>query len=457
MRTTAKQILFPMLGVACDLGHHDIYPRETRAYPSPFAANVRGRCAIERRLRGGSRPGMAVVELDGSSATGVWRWANGSPILWPDGREITYLAEQGVKAPDGSMVIDLHALPRIAASKGNAPSGVSVATLYRARVFAASGASWFCSRLGDEADWDYGAEMGDVARACSGNVSFAGRKGDDITAFMPVGDSYLYIATHRSLWCISGDPADGTMACVSPEIGVSGPSAWCWDGARVYFMNDKGLFVVTPGNAPIRLSSSFLDMRGTAATFMIHDPEENAVHAFGVSAMSNDGDESWFMELESEKPAFWPMSFLVGKEPVATRRLTVNGIDKAAFVCADGKCRVFSRAVPCEMPSCVAIGPFRVSDSDDTDGFLAELHVTSAAGSQPITATLFTGHSAEEAEHRAVDGTGGIAFDFTAGWNAVWRPRRRGAWAVVVLNCAEGAWAFEAMRAVLRHTGRLRP
>jgi hypothetical protein len=75
-----------------------------------------------------------------------------------------------------------------------------------------------------------------------------------------------------------------------------------------------------------------------------------------------------------------------------------------------------------------------------------------------MTASCYMAHSAERAVKLAKAGTGGLSFDFAAGWNPVWRPRLRGAWCVIVLEYAAGGkWAFEAVRAICRHTGRLRP
>lgn len=461
MRTTAKQILWPVRGVEEIAAYHDATPdtaSQTRAYASPYALNVRTRGPIELRERGGSRPGMKAVTGVTTDGGGRWLWPDGSAVLWPDGKEMTFSSDAVFYAPDGSRVIDLHAVPGIAASKGDAPTGVTVATIYRARLFAAKGSDWFCSRLGDTADWDYGADIADVARACAGNVALAGRKGDAITAFMPVNDSYLYIATARSLWCISGDPCNGSLSCVSTEVGVSGAAAWCFTGSRLYFLSDKGLFGVVPGEHPFLLSSAIPRLRGYSGSFMCHDPETDALHVFtDVPATGNTTVASdWYVEL-GERPAFWPASFATATRPVSACRMTVGGVDKAAFVCADGAWRVFDESVACEGASRVAFGPFRVSASDDMDGFLAELHVTLAEQSANMTAKIWTAHSAERAAKLAIAGTGGASFAFAPGWNAVWRPRVRGAWAVLVLECETGKWAFEAVRAICKHLGRLRP
>ena len=450
MRTTAKQIMWPVRGVEQIAAYHDATPDTARAYAAPFAMNVRVRGVIEERRRGGSRPGMKAVEGVAVSSGGRWLWSNGAPILWPDGSEVTFSTEAVYTAPDGSRVVDLHAVPRIAASTGNAPEGATIATTYRARLFAAVGSNWFCSRLGDTADWDYGADRDDVARACSGNVALSGRPASaGITAFMPVNDSMLYIATARSLWCLSGDPCGGSLSCVSSEVGVAGASAWCWNGSKLFFLGVDGLYGLIPGEHPVPLSDALPQLKGDSAALMAHDPRENALHVFSTA-----GD--WFVDLEGERPSFWPVSFGTGLRPSAVAHAMIGGELAAMFLCADGAWRVFDDSVACEKPSKVALGPFRISANDASDGFLDELHAATAQGSALVSASVFTGRTAEEAVKAAILDAQFSVFSFTGGYNAVWRPRVRGAWGVIVL-ASEGKWAYESIFAKLKHTGRLRP
>ena len=449
MRTTAKQIVWPVRGVESIAAYHDATPDTSRAYASPFAVNVRVRGTLEERRRGGSRPGMKAVEGVAAESGGRWLWPSGEPVLWPGGAEITFSSDEVVFAPDGSRVIMPHAVPRVAASKGDAPEGVTIATFYRARLFAAKGTDWFCSRMGDTADWDYGADRDDVARACAGNVALAGRKGDAITAFMPVDDSMLYIATARSLWCLSGDPCGGTIGCVSSEIGVAGAAAWCWSGSRLYFLGVDGLYGLAPGEHPVHLSGAIPALEGDLSAFMGYDPKESALHMFTAG-----GD--WFVDLNEERPSFWPVSFGAGLRPVAIGKATLGGENVAIFRCADGAWRQFADNVPCETSSNVALGPFRISADDSTDGFLDELHATMAYASAQVSASVYTGRTAEEAVRAARNNSGTVFFYLSGGYNAVWRPRVRGAWCVIVLASA-GKWAYESIFAKLKHTGRLRP
>lgn len=61
MRTTAKQIVWPVRGVEEVSAYHDAAPDAARTYAAPFSLNVCTRGPIEQRERGGSRPGLSAV------------------------------------------------------------------------------------------------------------------------------------------------------------------------------------------------------------------------------------------------------------------------------------------------------------------------------------------------------------------------------------------------------------
>lgn len=416
MRNVAKQIVWPVRGVEEVSAYHDATPDTSRAYAAPFSLNVCPRGPIEQRTRGGSRPGLSAVA-------------------------------SGMFVRDFHPVIDIPS-PVL---NGDAPSGAAVTAKYRDRIFASDGPSWFCSRMGRHDDWDYGADMGDTTRAIEGNLAFAGDRGEAITAIMPVDDGMLYIATAHTLWRMQGDPSVGQIHLVSREYGVVGPKAWCTANQRLFFVSHRGFVSLTYGEMPRYDSDALPHFPTSADTILGFDATENCV--FAVASTGASDYEVWQIEagMGTTNPPFWPLT-LPGR-PTAIG--TANG--RIAFQIG-GEWKQFDDSVACESASKVAIGPFRVSASDDADGFLAELHVALAESSSDVTATLYTAHAAERAVKLAKAGSGGVSSSFAAGWNRVWRPRVRGAWAVLVLECAaNGKWAFEAARAVCRQTGRLRP
>lgn len=412
MRTAPKQIRWPVRGVETITAYHDATSdaaiAQGHAYPAPFALNVRTLGPIEERMRGGSRPGL-------------------SPV------------------PQGAFVRDFHPAVSVpAAERGDAPD-TTLAAKYRDRVFAASGADWFCSRMGRHADWDYGADMGDTTRAVAGNLAFAGDRGETITAIMPVDDGTLYLATEHTLWRLQGDPASGQMHLVSREYGCVGPKAWCCANQRLLFVSHRGFTSLSYGEMPVLKSEALPGFPVDADTILGFDAKTNCAWSF-----SRGGVFMVEVGMGTVTAPFWPMSF-------ASLPSAVGSCDGRVAFLMDGAWMRLDESVPCESLSFVGIGPFRISASDDSDGFLAEIHATLAEGGADVSAHLFTARSAERATKLAIAGEGGAEFEFAAGWNPVWRPRARGAWAVLVLSCQSGRWAFEAARAVCRQLGRLRP
>lgn len=461
MRTTAKQILWPVRGVEEIVAYHDATPDTagaTRTYAAPFAVNVRTEGPIEGRRRGGSRPGLKRLTGVIGETGGVWRWPNGGAIQWEDGSSVRFaLPTTRYTGPDGAPFVNPHQPYAPTASKGSVPSGAQAMAWYRYRLFVAKDAQWYASRSGDATDWDYGGDMEDLGRAASGNVALAGLQGEKITAMMPVADRMLYIATERALWRLDGEPTSGSCKLVMEGVGCVGPNAWCWDGIALWWLSPNGVFALVPGEGPTHFTGALPNLRGTDANaLMVADHDANGIHLFSAV----DGD--WFFDPDGK--ASWPVAIPATMRPAAAAHVVSAHRNITALLCADGKWRHFDDSQATDdgtaFTSRIAFGPFRISDADDADGFLAELHATLAELPQQqtvtVTAKLWTAHSAERAVKLAKAGTGGTSFDFVAGWNAVWRPRARGAWGVLALE-SSGLWAFESVRAICKHLGRLRP
>lgn len=452
MRRSAKVLHFPFAGLTRSLSVRDnTQPSETRTYGTPLALNVRGSCTFEDRHRGGSRPGLAVVEGIAADGSGRWLWPNGEPILWPGGAAIVYADPfAGYHAPDGARFLDPHAGIRIAASEGAAPANPSLVTFYRARAFAAEGTQWYCSATGDAGNWDYGGDRENVARAVSGNIALAGRRGEGITAFMAVDDARLYMATKRSLWVMSEPTA--ALKKVSDAVGCVSANAWCVADGTLYTLSPQGLYMLAPDAAPLRVDAEIPDaLRGASTALLAYDPEENAIHVF-----SDKGD--FFYEIEAK--AFWPVAMPSTSRPTVAARCVLGGVDRLLLLGGDGIWRRFSsEAAPDD--SYVAIGPFRTSGRDDEDGILDTLHIVLADGSDDVALEIYPARTAEAALLKCADGVLAAAEPaFTAtvgeGFNHTIRPRVRGAWCVIVLRGTSGRWAYETATANCKSLGRLR-
>jgi hypothetical protein len=465
MRNAAKVLHFPFAGLSRSLSVRDnTQPSETRTYATPLALNVRGTCVFADRQRGGSRPGLKRLSGVVSDSSGVWRWPNGGAVEWPDGGNVLFdLPTTRFSGPDGAPFVNPHQPYAPRASKGSVPAECRAMAFYRYRLFVASGAQWYASRSGDLTDWDYGGDMEDLARAATGNVAHAGVEGETITAMMPVLDSLLYVATARSLWCLAGEPTNGVLKCVSTNVGCVGPSAWCFDGTRLWLFSAKGVYSLVPGEGgPVLSSKEVPQLKATDAdALMVPDFAADGVHLF-----SADGD--WFIE----EGALWPVAVPAAMRPVAAAHVIADGENRTVLLGSDGKWRYFDDSRDdddshdeidgAEIASCVAIGPFRTSGRDDEDGILDTLHVVLAEGSDDVSLEIYPARTAEAALAKAEAEPPAPSFAepaFTAtvgpGFNHTIRPRVRGAWCVIVLR-GTGRWAYETATATCKILGRLR-
>lgn len=431
MKSAAKLLRFPLGGLAKDGSYRDTtYPTEESVYSTPMAKNVIGECAFSSRLRGGSRPGLKAVENIESSGTARWLWPNGEPILWPDEKRMVFDTFESATLPDGSQIILSH----------------PPTCIYRDRVFKAEGSVWMASRTGDHGNFDFGGESDDPTKACAGNLAYAGRKGEDITAFAPFGDSRIFIATRRSLAVISGEPTSA-MAMVSENVGIVSADAWCNADGAFYFIGPNGMYVAADSSAILVSKQLPEDLKGLDYALLVYDPHYRGIHVFTES-------QDWFFDIE--RKAFWPVEYPATMMPDAGGSVIINGVNRTIFHCVDGEWRYWDDAQTTDdgedISSIVAIGPFKCGVNDDVDGMLDALNVTLANESANCEIRIYVGKSAEDAVRSS---TFLGPYQFGEGWNPVVRPRVRGAWCVIRLY-ATGKWAYESIQANIKVLGRLR-
>lgn len=358
MRQAPKQLHFPLAGIAKDASFRvSTEPTETRVYSSPMAVNVIGPCPFADRMRGGSRPSS---------------WL-GQPM------------------------------PR--------PADVK----YRARLVKSEGSVWMMSRTGKPTDFDFGIKTTrdtlDVSAAVAGNIALAGESGENITAFMPILDSMIFICSAHSIHLLTGEPTNGQKRIVSTQVGVVSEEAWCFDGQRIYFVGERGVYAMLPGESPIFLSAKLpRDLKGITNASLDYDSEYQGVHLY-----TDKGD--WFYDIESK--AFWKMDY------------------KTAA-------------------SKVVIGPFRLSQNDATDGLLDELTIAVGEGSSYVRVDMFAAPTAEASVALAtMDGDSACYALVRPGFNGNIRPRLRGAWCCLRL-ASEGDWAYENILSISKLLGKLR-
>ena len=454
MRPVAKLLHFPLGGVARNLSYRDTNRhREDGMYPTPNACNVWPSGPFESRLRGGSRPGL--VAFDGSLG-GVWCWPNGEPVYWPDG-ESKIIYGDGVGGD--SRTVDPHRLYQPSATIGDAPQNITCAAFHRARLAVAEGNAIYVSRSGNIHDFDYGADMDDVGRAAVLSLADADVVGEPITALAGVNDRLFYAATANSLWLIRADLVSGERSCVSGEVGIAGPNAWCWDGSKLIFLSPRGLYTLDSGEGnplwheqgvkPVSPNRVPAELLGQKDAILAYDPYWRGVFIFLPSG------NHWF--LDDAAGGLWPFRLADGFVPTSVLRVKNESREYCVFVGANGSRRTFSKSATTDMGtsfgSFVDIGPFSLNQSTDSgDAMLAEVTATLAEDSSASTLTIRAGRAAESA-YKAT--TALFSADLSKGWHHVLRPRLRGVWFVLRIY-SESQWAYESLEVVGRQLGRLR-
>jgi hypothetical protein len=308
-KTVQKTLTFPLAGVA----RRRTYREQNRPYAAPWAINVRGVGPLERRDRGGSRPGLTKVSstdlgttitclttltyIDGSGTrrrdlvviadgtlsylrgstittpTSELQWPDGETMLWEDGETVVYDSAVASVNPIGATDA-FHAVDRagklyladsvlrvynpatgimepVLATSGAVPTAQPLICLYRDRLFL-SGATnaWYCCRTSEVGDWSFADDMVDVNRAVAGGLEVAGKIGSIPKAMIPFRDKALVFACENDMWVLRGDPTTGKLVCASSEVGIIAPHAWGMTAdGLMAFLSNDGVYVWGVGDS----------------------------------------------------------------------------------------------------------------------------------------------------------------------------------------------------------------
>jgi hypothetical protein len=218
--------------------------------------------------------------------------------------------------------------------------GCTLCCAYRGRlVLAGPGAIWYMSRILDPADWDYGYDPNDPARAIAGTSTTTGGIPDQILALMPHSDNYLIFGCERSLWLLTGDPAyGGQITALSREVGVLGPGAWCNlpDGSLVILSRD-GLYQIPPGgrgnpealSRPV-LPEELVNLDWTANTLTLcQDTEARGLH-LAVTPTAGTTGTHYFLDVTAG--SFWPVVLPDTMQPTAMLSYAPDATDPTEVI-----------------------------------------------------------------------------------------------------------------------------
>tara|TARA_Y100000593_G_scaffold26096_1_gene51899 strand:+ start:5780 stop:7348 length:1569 start_codon:yes stop_codon:yes gene_type:complete len=452
-----KNLQFPLLGVR----RRGNYSKETDSrglFPAAWGANVRSEDALQRRLRGGSRPGLTkvvaddfgstisdMVSIDVSDASG-----NARPILFVlvdsaiktlDGATVSspvaYLTnesgdtltdastnkitvssgtapssgflvcgQQHVFAINTSGVVKMEPktgkTDSLVASSGSIPLSCTFGAVYRDRLFlSGQDNAIYASRMGDFTNWNFGDHFEDSRRAMAIQLSHSSEVGEPPTALASCMDQYLIAASRRSLWLIQGDPAaGGSLRQISDEVGIISSRAWVKFSNMLMFLAEDGIYKVNVDGSGLGLMTDSIpdELRhvdtSTKTVNLDWDEDRKAVHVY--LRTSGGSDTHWVYEVDSQ--SFWPVRLQDSHSPLVTCRHAGDLL----LAGSDGFIRKTSGNDDdgSNIESHVAIGPMRAAGPNEF-GRILNLHASMANGGGTVNWRVVTGNTAEEAAENA--------------------------------------------------------
>lgn len=516
MRTV--ELHFPNEGVNRRLAERR--PEKRGSYPCPWAVNVRMDDNFDRRLRGGSRPGLTkfvandfgttiadMVSIDVSSTAGVEEILfvladstiltgdavtlvgylldpNGDTLTDDAGNKILVSSvaapataflvtgQQHVFAITTSGITKMGAqsgqVDPVIATGGTIPTNQTFGAVYRDRMCLAGDDNViYMSRQGDYSNWDFGKDVGDNGRAVAFQLALGADVGPLPTAMIAHKDSSLLLASVRTLWVVRGDPTTGTFQRVSENVGIVSSKAWCKVEDTVYFLSNEGIYKVGAdgsGLAPVSENSVPVELRNvnTATTTVMlgYEHDRLAIHVYLKTAAGTD--THWVYELATE--SWWPVRLQDDHSPLAVcqhqGKLLLGGVDGyVRYIGGDDDDGT-------TIESHVIIGPMKLG-SIDRAGIINMLHGILAAGSGTVTWRIVIGAYAEEAADNAklaieafqASGSYGTYVSFTDTWTA---GRSKAQYPRVSSGWAciwlqsTAKWSFEGATMQVKRSGRYR-
>jgi len=451
MSTQAIELPFPLGGVQRRSANRRL-SNESPPHTA-WAVNVRAEGTLDRRLRGGSRPGLTkftntdygttiadIVSVTTGSENGTSdllvvladsvlnvteNGTNSTPVAYlttPSGDRLLtpggdlLVASTATAPPNGFLIVGqqkVYAVTSTAivefdpktgntnnlvASQGTLPVGMTFGAIYRNRmILSGQDNAIYASRLGDYTDWDFGAHYEDGARATAFQLALANEAGDKVTAVISHKDDYLICATRRSLWIVQGDPVTGRLERISQNVGIISAKAWVKTDDTIFFLSEEGPYrMQSNGSALEAVGQQSVpdELRGidtsTTAVTLDYDFDRNAFHIYLRTAAGSD--THWLFEQSSQ--GFWPMQLPDQMSPLAS----CQHQGKLLLAGGDGFIRTAEGTDDdgTAIESHVLLGPVKLG-SLDFYGLVNYLHGILGEDSGEVTWYLIVGDSADEA------------------------------------------------------------
>lgn len=298
--------------------------------------------------------------------------------------------------------------------------------LWRGRIVLAGIKSdphnWFMSAVGDARNYNYAPVPEVETQAVAGNASTLGKVGDVVMSIIPYNDDLLIFGCDHEIWQMTGDPASGgRLDRVSGITGMSWGRPWCLspEGHVFFFGSRGGVYRMTPGESPVRITASSIDDRMSEINLdknivrLVWNDKEIGFHVF-VTNLSGQSVENYFYDVRNEA---WFVDKFGTQEhyPVATHVFDGDDPNDRAILLGsnDGYLRYLTDTSSSDdgtaIDSYVTLGPILV-ENGEVPFIVREVQSILRAGSSDVTYEVAIGNSLEDISFNSLGG-GRILFE----------------------------------------------
>lgn len=434
------------------------YAQKTPPFYSPRGINVRSVGPLEKRGRGGSRPGMAKY-VDNDFGTNITGMASVTYIDAEGDRQqdLAVIADGSLNIVSGSSVTEATAYLTIAGDKvtidgdyvvfgssvaetnplgdsnafqmcewngklyiadstlkkydpltgvvstvSGAPANQPLVIVFQERLLVAGADHIFymCAQA-DETDWNAGADMGNQGRAIMGYVGDSGQIGEKIRAVHGWRDRAAIFGCMDSVWVLQGNMAgDYQKRNISPFSGIISPQAMAvTPNGLVVFLTRAGLYAWQIGSTsePEPFSAKVVPdelLDVDTTTIDVLMQYDHRSRGIHLFLTPHSGVGSHWW-LDLEHRAMWPVKFNENHQPVSTAVLPREGFSNVLLGCKDGYIRVF--------------------DDDETDDDGEEIHSHLLLGPFHVAGTDGYDGLVHEIISALADGSGDVNYALYSG------------------------------------------
>jgi hypothetical protein len=306
----------------------------------------------------------------------------------------------------------------------------------------------------------------------------AGLVGDQNIAFIPYKGNTQVFGCLNSMYVMRADPAKGGFfTTLSDTTGIFSHESWCWDDKNnLYFMGFDGIYALsadaiiqglpptnlTKEHVPKLVSNMALNRR-TDRVVMKYDKDR---YGIAVSVVQRDGEWKAIFWLDLRTGGVFPEDCAEDYIPTALCYFDARTASERTLLagCNDGYVRKWDETEKSDdgvttIESEVLIGPVAGNSIRSKVG-LSEVSIKTGVDTDAITASLYTGKTAEHLIKNVADNeTPRVTKNFTTDklLPSIRQNVEAGAVGIKLSNTtADSSWSMEKIDADIQEIGRIK-